>query len=360
LFYFCVGVIITIYLYIIENIKTKNSFELLFLLFPVFYIYTIGPAFQYGVGSDYFHYLRMYTVEVEERLFYAGEYSFYYIVKFLRYFELGEQSMYIVTSIIQASLFFIILEKLKKYKFKRWLVFLIFFIVTGIYFNQMNTLRQFVAILSAPIFFIYLYEKKYFKVVLISLFALSFHSTFIIIILFGSIFIFLKNFNKKIVFIIFLISPIVLLFIFPLFAQIIFESLFPVYAKYLNTDTSRALRIVVVKVYYIPIIFLFWFIYIKDKMYYSYNSVFFKYIIILFSLTSFFYLLDFSVFMHGRIFQYFYFFYIFPIYYLIEYFYTKKYFILLQIISLYISLPFFLKIFVFKLQEYSYDSILFY
>ena len=83
MFYFCVGVIITIYLYIIENIKTKNSFELLFLLFPVFYIYTIGPAFQYGVGSDYFHYLRMYTVEVEERLFYAGEYSFYYIVKFL-------------------------------------------------------------------------------------------------------------------------------------------------------------------------------------------------------------------------------------------------------------------------------------
>ena len=111
------------------------------------------------------------------------------------------------------------------------------------------------------------------------------------------------------------------------------------------------------KLYYIPILILFWFLYLQDTFIKSYNEKFFNLMIAIFSFSSFLYLLDLTVFMHGRVFQFFYFFYIFPIYYLFEYFYTKKR--LFYIISLffYISLPFLIKILIVKKQEYNYHLL---
>lgn len=354
--YFSVGLLVTFYLYFIENKKSNSIFVSWLFLLPPMYIYFIILALQYQVGTDYRSYMSMYIEGPEERLFYNREYLFYYLVEAIRYFKLGGQSIFVFMSLIQTVLAFYLFNILKKYGYKRWLIFFLFFFITGIYFNQMNILRQYIAILCTPIFYLLIFEKKYFKSILIASFAVMFHNTFWISILILPFFIFLSNISKNKLFIIFLSMPIIYLYIYPLLMEFIFKNIFSTYAYYLEWENRYGLLNILPKLYYLPLWLLFWLLYLKNKIVITEKIA--NFLLIIFVSMCFSYLMDFAVDMYGRVYLLFNFFTIVPIYYIFDYYNRLKRIIISLTLTLYIILPFIVKVFLFPIGEYSYKSIL--
>lgn len=364
MFYLFLGLTITWYLYYIESRKITFKGKLVslpVLLSLPFFLYFIGPAFQYAVGTDYFSYIWIYeTPNRVEQVYWNlnHEYGFYFLVKILQYFDLHSQSLFIAFGFLDTVLFFAILIMLRKYGFKLWIVFLLFFTVTTIYHNQMNGLRQYIAILSTPILFIFIFEKKYFKAILISLFALSFHKSFIIILILVPFVMIIKRLNNLQLFKLWLIVPFLLAVLVPVVANLFIEYLLPVYKNYLNGQEFKFTSILT-KVYYLVFVGYFWYVYLTKQFISKVNQNIFKFMIVVFSLTYCLYLTDVTIPMYGRIFQYFFFFYIFPLYYIIEYnIIYRNYRILIVIISM-LVVPYMMKVLAFPVREYAYDSILF-
>lgn len=364
MFYLFIGLTITCFLYYIENRKITFkgkliSLPLLFSL-PIF-LYFIGPAFQYNVGTDYFSYIWIYETPNRVEDIYLNlhhEYGFYFIIKTLQYFNFHSQSIFIVFGFLDTVLFFTILIMLRKYGFKPWIVFLLFFTVTTTYHNQMNGLRQYIAILSTPILFILIYEKKYFKSILISLFALSFHKSFIIIIILIPFIIIMKRLSNLQLFKLSLIIPFFLIVITPIIGDIFIEYIFPIYKTYLNEQEFKFTSILT-KLYYLVFVGYFWYVYLIKQFVSKVNQQVFKFMILIFSMTYCIYLTGITFPMYGRIFQYFFFFYIFPLYYIIEYNIIHRNYRALTILVSMLVIPYIMKILVFPVREYSYNCILF-
>ncbi len=360
MYYLVVLFICTGFLYFLEKKEISKSNNFLIGLFPIMCLYFVLPAFQYNVGSDYTSYIWIYetTNRIELYSFLHHEYGFYYLIKVLQYFNLDSQSIFIVFGFLDTVLLFTILMMLKKYRFKLWLVFLLFFTISTIYHNQMNGLRQYIAILSTPILLILIYEKKYLKSILISLFALSFHKSFIMILMLVPILIYIKRFNPLQLFKVSLTIPFVILFIFPIFITVLVEFIFPIYKIYLISSEFN-IKSILSKIYYLIFIAYFWYIYLNKKVISSIDRDIFKFMIVILSITYCSYLVDVSTPMYGRFFQYFQFFYIFPIYYIMEYNILHKNHKVSIFIVLMFLIPYLLKILVFPISEYSYQSIFF-
>jgi hypothetical protein len=340
---------------------TKNNTTGLWLAFiPAMFIYLASPALQFNVGTDYFSYIRLYESGNYRIYFNNGEYGFYFMNELLTYFNIDSQGVFVAIGAIDTFLIFLILATLKKYKFKLWIIFFLIFVVSGIYHNQMNGLRQFVAILCTPLFFIYMYERKYLKLFLISVLALSFHKTFVTVLLFGAIAFIAKNYSKRVLLLLSALIPFMYLFVMIELIYYAVDLLVPSYKHFFTLDIIENNRgLVLVKLYYMPFFIYFWYLYLKTKQNDFVSSELFKFFIVIFSLTYSMYLLQFSVAYAGRIFQYFQFFYIFPLYYIIEYNIKYNNRIILLVGMFALLIPYIAKVLWFPAREYLYSSILF-
>src|SRR5690606_7432606 len=121
------------------------------------------------------------------------------------------------------------------------------------------------------------------------------------------------------------------------------------YSLYLETEYSegRAVDGILTKFYFLPIIVIFWYFYIKDKN----VDNFFSFAILIFSLTHFMFLQALSFDLLMRVWDYFIFFIIFPIYYVLN---RSRGFTLILIL-IYILLFYVLKVVFFPVAEYDYD-----
>jgi hypothetical protein len=359
MYYLVVLLLIGSYLYIVDKVYIKSKIEFLIIYFAPMFIYGMGLALQYEVGTDYSSYVNYYFGDIPMRFYHNNEFIFYYLFKFIQYTNLGSQSIFVIVSIINTSLLFILLNKLKGYGFKSWLVFVLFFSVSTAYHNQMNVLRQYLAVMVVPLYFMFLYEKKYFKMLITSLIGVFSHKIFIVALLFTPVVVLFKDKNRKYIFLIFLIAPIVYLFLFKYGFNQIVELFFRSYSFYIDSDFLPTVNfeIIVTKLYYIPLIIYFMVLYLRDD--YSKTNNIFRYFIFIFTLTYCLYLTEFIFYTHGRIFQLFYIFYIFPLYFIINYSWQHKHSYRLIIISLYILTPYILKVTILARGEYLYDSILF-
>jgi hypothetical protein len=357
MYYLLLGSLVTFYLYYVEKKFKKIKYPYLVLL-PVIYIYWIGLALQYDVGTDYFAYIDMYKVGTSNYIYNNNEYGFYYIMEFLRYMDFGEQSIFVVIGFIDTILLIYIILLYNKYGFKLWLFFLIFFLVSTIYHNQMNVLRQFVAILFVPIFFIYIYQKKYIKSFLLSILALSFHRSFLLVILLAPIVIVVNKLSDLKLFVMFLFLPLVFLLFSPLIMHNVVDLFFSSYTHYFGNININIISLLT-KFYYIPILFYFWHIYLNKNFINNINKKLIHFLITIFTITYSMYLLDLFFPLHGRLFQYFNIFYIIPIYYVIEYNIKNKKYFIVSVLFLYILSPYYVKTVVIPSSEYKYESILF-
>ena len=349
--YLGVFVFISIYLYYVENKKSINFFKQLIVWFPAFFVYVIVPSLQFKVGTDYNTYYNYFFNHEYSLYLDKNEILYYYLMEFVVF--IGDpQFQFILISFIQGLLFFYILFLLKNIGFKSWLVFLIFFLVTGMYHNQMNLLRQYVSIYIFIISVIFLYRSEYVKVGLNSILSFFIHGSSII----PSISLFflkaIKIKNNKILFFIFIFS---FLFWSLDYSAIIFNVLeFSGlhYISYIDTQYSegRSINGILTKFYFLPIILLFWIMYTRTRN----ESDFFSFIIFIFSLTYFMFLQSTSFDLLMRIWDYFNFFIIFPIYYVLSKLNRFNSFI----IFLYILFFYILKVLFFPMAEYEYHLYL--
>jgi len=320
------------------------------------YIYWIYLALQYNVGTDYFSYYNMIIDGIQPHIENNNEYLFYFILKFIQYFNLNPQFIFVITGFLNTILFFIVLKKYMKYGFKPWLLFYLFMTITTIYFNQMNALRQFISVMIVPILVIYLYEKKYIKSLITATIGMMFHFSFIIPIFFLFLFQFVKRTNKNIL-LFFLVVPLILLFIFPHIFDYIVNAYFSNYQYFLLREKLH-LSNFLTKLYYIPLFLYFLYLWNFKKILRTVDITFMYTLIIIFSATYSLYLIDFTINLGGRVFQYFIFFYVFPLYYVVEYKISKKKPYQLIMIFLYILLPYLVKTLMFPIGEYDYNSVL--
>lgn len=342
---------VSIYLFLIENYRAS-----LIAMLPAFILYFFVAGLQYDVGTDYFAYRDIF--QEEERHWYyfqKREYAFFGLNQFLNWLNLPAQSIFLVISFIQSFLIFLYFKKIKQVGVILWVFFVVFFTVTNIYNNQLNGLRQYVAITGIPLFTIFLHERKLLHSLGLLVVLSFFHNTAWLLTIFYPIFYIQNKFNINLL-VLFIISAVGYFFAGG-FIYDLTSFILPNYLHYLQSDLSEphTISVFLTKLYYLPLVFYFYIIYRKD------NTIIGSYIhfmLFVFSITYWFFLLALSVGIATRLYYYFIFFYIFPIYYILHYNYVRNRSIEFLFILVYIVFPYFLKVTALAKAEFLYDSFL--
>ncbi|MEZ8911518.1 EpsG family protein [Vibrio cyclitrophicus] len=342
--------------------KLASRSVLLLSLVPYFLVASI----QSGVGTDYYNYLNIYTTSVDmDRFYQSNEFVFYFAIKLFQYFDFPGQSVFVFSAFVNTILFYFILRSLKRCGYTITIVFIIFMLVTGIYQNQLNGIRNYSAILSFILCFLLFFEKRYFSFALVFIWGVFSHFSFLIVLPVFAFLVLSNGFLRRL-WLIFLISPVFYLFILPGFVENLVSYVFPKYAYLLASESleQKDFMDILPKIILLPIYLLSVFSYSKSSSHLDYKgTLHYGMNIFVFSYFIFLTLTTFSVF--SRPLQYFSFFYIFPIYYLVVRFnlISKKlsvfrYFLTIMLI---ISLagPFIAKATFFKANEYDYKTIIF-
>ncbi len=331
------------------------------VLLPPFIIYFLVSALQYNVGTDYFSYIEIYTTpSLLERYLDAREFSFYYINVILNYLKAPPQALFFAFSLVQSIFIFLFLIKAKNKGFSLWILFFIFFTVTNIYNNQLNLIRQYAALTLIPILSILLCDKRYVSFIIGCFIATTFHSSGIIFYCFF-IFIYFYKLAKRYSFVIFAFT-LPLYFYLTTYVSFFLDLFSLNYAYYVegqNVETGN-FSALVTKLYYLPVILFFYFIYYKRS---DFNPKikcgdYLPVMIFIFSCTYWSFIMSLDIGILSRLSTYFWVFIIFPLYYVAIYLEqrNKKY---LYIYLIYLLLPYVAKVTILAKNEFIYKSYLF-
>ncbi len=346
------------YLYLVESINSKKRFSWLVAVAPVGVLYFSIPALQYGIGTDYFSYINIVELGYSPGIEKSGEFFFLYLIKILNHLDVNPQLFFVITAFLQASLIFYLFSILRSSGYLSYVLFFIFFTVTGIYHNQMNGVRQSLAILLVPFVLILFYDRKYVKGVVVLFLGLMFHKSFFIVGAVIPVFLCANKLFRKAgsKLFLFIASPLIVYFLFKFAFEYLLINVFDQYAHYLDSNIEVGWINIATKVYYTPIFLLFWLYYVRDGGFLA--AKYFNFFITVFSITHALYLTDLVFPFYGRVFQYFVFFYIFPVYFLVFRLAKLKDFFSVFLVFLYCLAPYCFKV-IFSVAEYKFDTILF-
>lgn len=336
-----------IFFFIFDKYKSK-----ILLAFPLF-IFFIISAMQYDVGTDYNNYIDTYYYGVDLNRFYnSNELIFYYLFEFIRYYKLGPQSIFIISSFIMTMCFWYICIILKNNDIKIFVFFVLFMTCTGIYQNQLNGLRNFVAIYFFIISLILMFDRKLFLVVMFLILGLLAHSSFVIVIPFLILYVLYMRVDVKYYYLFFIFSGMIYFFIIPLFVEQVVDLLFPQYLYHLSNDAYTFSELLT-KFVLLPIYILSINIYMKNN---NNEKSFLGFMMFVFICTYWIILLPLKIGLASRLIQYFSFFNVFPIYFLLI---TLKNRTLYGLVVMMVIIPFIAKVTVLSKNEYDYKSIIF-
>lgn len=322
-------------------------------LFPVWIMWLIICGGQYYVGTDYEAYYSIFKDLDLYIYYYKNEYLFAWIVELSAYLGFPPQAPFFFFYLIGIFFFVLILTKLHH---KTSFFFLLLYItVSTVFNNQLNGLRQYIAIYICTYAVLNLYGKAgSVKFVLYLLLASLIHSSSIFVLPF-LIFRFKPKISYRQSFILLLTSLIFSLL--GSFNWIISSLDFIIpshYQHYLGGtfDVSNSFIKIITKLIYIPF-YLYSMILLKKNRLNGFDLFLYKVGIISYSLR----ILFIDNFILNRIGNLFILLSILPLYYLLRDLYLRKethilWFIILFVISFYL-----LKVLVFPKQEYLYNSI---
>ncbi len=348
--YLAINLYITFILNIKDRVLLSINTERLFN-FVCILLLSILPGLQYEVGVDYSTYAEIF--KAHGQLFKEnGEYFFYYLILLLSNLGFHYQSFFIFISLINAIILITIIEKLADHGYKRWLIFLMVFSVTGVLHNQMNLIRNYSASFVFILALVYRFEGKFLAALLLSILGMTMHNTFLLALIALVIpqSFFNKKFSKN------YIIGFLFTFLFGLseLPIILALELFPQYSSYFTTNIHDIqLTSFISKTLSIPIHALFLY-FIRDKIH-NLNDFTLK-IIWLWSITSNLYVLLIFYEPATRIYIYFQLLNTIPYYFLFKEFKKIPGKIILL---LYALAPYLYKIIIFNSAEYSYKSIVF-
>lgn len=322
---------------------------------------TLLPAFQYGVGTDYFSYQNIYNNANELDTFYQNkDYLFYGYMRLYQLTGWGFKGFIALTALLQSLLVFVIVFQLwKNYGYSLVLVFFLFWVVTNLFHTQMNIIRASFSIYLFAISILYKFRGKLLLSFILMVAALGFHRSALI----GFCFLVIPDkmyfFACKHAFKIYVLT--FLLFLFSYLQQIIYyivQNLFPYYSHYLSSfdESSVSIMNVLTKMYWIPFNLLF-LILLRLKVFVIKDNE--RKLIGMWALTVNVYLLMLSFDFISRVNYYFVIFYIIPIIYVIKYTVKNRYFVCLYLSLLYCFIPYLLKVILFPIAEFYYKSYLF-
>ncbi|HDS1207147.1 TPA: EpsG family protein [Shewanella algae] len=362
--YFSIFFISIFYTYCIEsriNSKLTSGSVIFLLIFPVSLLYLI-QSIQFGVGTDYFNY-RMFYFEplMLEQFLRKKELFFYFIYNIFVDLDTGPQSIFYFASFLYGFSLVVFLKKAKSEGLSIWILLFGFLVCTGIYHNQMNGLRNQMAISIFPLIFFAVYKRKNITTSLLVLTSMLWHSSGVV----GFVFYFFKFLHTKLeskislikIFLMSLFFYVVLAF----FVELLVDLLFPQYSHYIGSSYSEPISLlnILTKLYYLPVFFYAVLLYSKRTEATISNSIV-SFGMFVFAVTYWVVLLMLSYGFMFRVYQMFVFFYIFPIYYLIKYFSIKKMYVSNLLLISYLLFPYILKVIVFPKGEYIYRSYLLY
>jgi hypothetical protein len=317
----------------------------------------LAPALQYNIGTDYFSYINILKSGYSIDQFYKrNEYFSYIIIYLIHNFEFHPQLFFIIFSFLTSFFIIKIFSYIKSHNLNIAIIVFIFIFATGIFHNQFNLVRNYLAIMIL----IYAFYMKFNKKNVLSLFlviaASFFHATIIyfaplLLIPNNKIIIASNNILNGLIFQLFIIISILLLkdsFILSILLDLM-EHFF-LYFHYLNNYSEFDIFYLFTKLYFVPLYIIFYFNFKKIPI----NNNFLRYNIGIWSYT---WLLPIIGSFHElglRIASFTAFFCIFPIYFLLKYCsFNVKFFT-----SFYIIIFYLYKIFIFAKFEYSFESLL--
>ncbi|HHC6613234.1 TPA: EpsG family protein [Vibrio parahaemolyticus] len=346
----------TLYLYAIKSVlRVCNKW---YLYIPIILITVIPSSLQYGTGTDYFSYIIIYNTELNlDSYINKGEILFPYLIYFLKSMNFEVQSLFFFVSLFNGLLFSLLIKELNGRGYSSWIFFFVFMTCTGVYHNQMNGLRQYMAVYTLPLVAIYLSEQRHVKSILYILYGFFSHLSFVLPLM--VLFILKSSFFRRINSIyLFIISLPAYKLLIPFLAINFVGIMFPAYKYYLLADRIEEANIIslITKLYYLPLVLYFYYllnngsIVLKDK--------YERFLILIFSSTYWFFLASQDISILGRVAQYFYLFYSFPLYYIINHFYKKNKTVMFVLSMLYIFIPYVLKVTILAKNEYLYHWIL--
>ena len=340
------------------KIGNKNNYIAysIFLL-PMWSIWLLICGTQDGVGTDYYSYYEIFS-DPNTKLFtyyYKQEYFFAWIVEFIDYFKLPPQTGFFIFYIIG---FLTILKISTRLHHKTFFIFILLYLAYSTAFNnQLNGLRQYIALYWGTLGIMLLYDKKggiikFFSCVFV---ACMFHSSSLLFIPFLFFKYYKRNFSYNCCMIIIIVSILFSLFGSYDWIWNIFDIFIPI--KYLHYvggefDTAHGISKMITKLIFVPL-----YIYslqlikkkkLKDYDLYLFQIGFMSYCIRLFFMDNI---------ILNRIGVSFILISIFPIYYLLRYLYINKSYGKFHLICLFFIAFYLLKVIVFPSQEYLYNSI---
>lgn len=231
---------------------SDSAFFLLFLHFGIIWLIITGG--QYYVGTDYPTYMSLfdgYGLELYQR---KGELFFYYIISLCNNIGIHGQHLYFIFYTINISLLFLIL---KRFNSSYLFIFILLYIgYTNIFNNQLNMLRQSIAI-HCGTYACILYCESKIKISLMWICAAFFFHVSSIILLLIYTYPLIKKLSIKWLEIILMISFIGSFFLSLRTFAFLTDYLPPAYAMHLEKEeTGSSIITSLTKYIFIPLFYL--------------------------------------------------------------------------------------------------------
>lgn len=292
LFYFTLIFITTILAFISDALKTNKRYYILSNLTYVIsaIIACFFSSVRYGIGTDYKMYSNIFYLNgnlslAEAYNWFDMEVGWLLLNKILYFIDGDSQILFIITSIIIISSFYLFIYK---YRNEINIGLAIFIFMTLIYIPSFNVIRQYLAIAISLFSYKYIFEKKIYKFLAVILLGTLFHKTVAVL-----IFIYyyhnipIKGIQKRI----FLIISLITVLIFYDKVIYLISSISPSFNKFLRYSSYGGINIRIVDLLFIisliiVLIVYYRFIVNKDKEFILFLDMSFIYSI--FSFCSFF------------------------------------------------------------------------
>lgn len=228
-----------------RNVSFQQSTK--FFYVPIVFLLALLPALQYGVGSDYFSYVKI--VESGGWVNYEGKYEFLsaLLIRIAGYSDYP-QLLFVLQSAINAMLACIAFAQLKRAGFAISFALICYIAITSAYFNQLNLIRQYLAahvLLLMPFFG----GKSNSKLLALSMVAFMFHAPSALA---SSLIWFVLRVPWPSNGLLFLVSPFVIGLSATVALTVAFHA-FPFLSIYKEIDYNFNIMSIVTKAYYLPL-----------------------------------------------------------------------------------------------------------
>lgn len=246
----------TLYIYTLSLYRNCNYWKTVAYLLPIIFLWVIIIGGQYNVGTDYYNYLDMFSGKdlwyVEEN---RGEILFSGLIKVCNYLGIYGQGIFMVLSIIAVLTLILVIKSVVPNK-DIYLYYFTFICFCGTFHNQMNGVRQYLAIYLVSLMVCSLMDKRYIVtgIVMIAV-GLVHQSAWLIIPFILGAFIICNKLNQSSLYLIVFVGVgMSIILTDSIFEQII--PFFKTYAHYMEDGRIGSSAIInrITKYIYIPII----------------------------------------------------------------------------------------------------------